>query len=458
MNIRRIHMLWVTTLFITIVGCVFLVAALLFLRWHKNTKDSIEAAEENWRQAGLPETLKQLNEWYEAVPDDENMALVLHEAFALLNEADPENTLYTQVSDALKSREPGMPVDPQLMVDAQAYVQQIEPVLALLEKAATKPASRYPVDLNTEAFQECPHLKLSRGCVRALSIGTQVAAYQGRNEDAIEYFRIALDISESLSEEPMLISQLVRMQSVELSVWTLEEILDYAQFSEQNLLVLKTLFSGRENPESAFRGFVGDHLIMMDNFEQIFYGRKYPNSSDGELRKRGFLKRLPLIRNYYALHEKEAILQFFDTLLQVRGQPWPEWVSAQSFISEQNKRFGKTRVLYRVFVPGPRSITFFVREAASLRLAQQVIDIELYALHIGKLPETLEALSEPIREDPFSGQPLRYKLLDDGYMVYSVYTNGKDDDGREPGIINEKKVYYDWVFRVYRKTTVDLKI
>jgi hypothetical protein len=31
--------------------------------------------------------------------------------------------------------------------------------------------------------------------------------------------------------------------------------------------------------------------------------------------------------------------------------------------------------------------------------------------------------------DPFDGQPLRYKKLAKGYIVYSVGENGKDDGG-----------------------------
>ncbi len=51
------------------------------------------------------------------------------------------------------------------------------------------------------------------------------------------------------------------------------------------------------------------------------------------------------------------------------------------------------------------------------------------------MPETLEML-EPefladIREDPFDGEPLRYRRLAKGYVLYSVGGDREDNHGKE---------------------------
>ncbi|MBI3415551.1 MAG: hypothetical protein HY043_09555 [Verrucomicrobia bacterium] len=65
-----------------------------------------------------------------------------------------------------------------------------------------------------------------------------------------------------------------------------------------------------------------------------------------------------------------------------------------------------------------------------------VMAVERFKLaHNDQPPKTLEQLAPKffasVPADPFDGQPLRYRKLEHGYMVYSVYTNLKDDGGRE---------------------------
>jgi len=54
-----------------------------------------------------------------------------------------------------------------------------------------------------------------------------------------------------------------------------------------------------------------------------------------------------------------------------------------------------------------------------------------------KYPETLEALVpkylEKLPDDLFTGKPLIYKPSENGFLLYSLGPNGKDDDGRGPG-------------------------
>ena len=61
------------------------------------------------------------------------------------------------------------------------------------------------------------------------------------------------------------------------------------------------------------------------------------------------------------------------------------------------------------------------------------IACERHRLKHGRWPATLDDLAEfglpTIPADPFDGQPLRYRIVEDGAIVYSVGTNGEDDDG-----------------------------
>jgi hypothetical protein len=92
------------------------------------------------------------------------------------------------------------------------------------------------------------------------------------------------------------------------------------------------------------------------------------------------------------------------------------------------------------------------RRVAMLRMTQTAIAIERYRLaNGGALPETLELLAPEflpsILHDPFDGQPLRYRQLDKGYIVYSLGPDKEDNEGDlEPDESQPK----DERFRIFR--------
>jgi hypothetical protein len=92
----------------------------------------------------------------------------------------------------------------------------------------------------------------------------------------------------------------------------------------------------------------------------------------------------------------------------------------------------------------------FQRDAdhtALVRTTQTAIAVERFRLaHSGNLPASLNdlvpAYLPSVPCDPFDGQPLRYKLLGPGYVVYSIGSDMRDDGGveadpKKPGSTND---------------------
>ena len=76
----------------------------------------------------------------------------------------------------------------------------------------------------------------------------------------------------------------------------------------------------------------------------------------------------------------------------------------------------------------------FVR--ARLRVAITALAIERWRLaHQGALPNSVDelgpALLPEVLLDPFDGQPVRFKKLAHGYVVYSIGPDQQDDGGKE---------------------------
>jgi hypothetical protein len=92
------------------------------------------------------------------------------------------------------------------------------------------------------------------------------------------------------------------------------------------------------------------------------------------------------------------------------------------------------------------------RQQASLRCAVAAVAAERYRRDHGAWPATLDALTpdylKPVPTDPYDGQPLRYKRLPDGAVVYSVGPDKKDDGGAR-NRTNARAEGTDYPFRLW---------
>lgn len=93
-------------------------------------------------------------------------------------------------------------------------------------------------------------------------------------------------------------------------------------------------------------------------------------------------------------------------------------------------------ILSRTFLPAlSRALVRESTSIARLRTPRIALAIERYRLAKGSLPDKLDELVltylTEVSDDPFDRQPLRYKKLAKGYLVYSVGEDGKDDGGDE---------------------------
>jgi hypothetical protein len=126
-----------------------------------------------------------------------------------------------------------------------------------------------------------------------------------------------------------------------------------------------------------------------------------------------------------------ALTHMSDAIAASRA-PWPERIRRLGEMPRPggNARFFGAQDLKRLAHAMGRSTAFV--HAMSICL-----QVEQHRFKHGSVPEALD-ISAPI--DPFTGQPLKYRRDDMGYVVYSVGEDGKDDGGsieggrHEPGV------------------------
>jgi hypothetical protein len=90
---------------------------------------------------------------------------------------------------------------------------------------------------------------------------------------------------------------------------------------------------------------------------------------------------------------------------------------------------------------------------ATILASRTGLACRLYKNRTGQYPENLEALVPGILKDvpvdPFTGKPLIYRREGEGFIVYSLGSNERDDGGRSTYNITQlvMKEDDDWAWR-----------
>ena len=124
-------------------------------------------------------------------------------------------------------------------------------------------------------------------------------------------------------------------------------------------------------------------------------------------------------------------LDSFDRHFTLATQPWDEVCRELGPPGSEPPSTGDG-VLADLLLPALKAAyEANARDMATLRALRIVNALTQYRDEHGREASGLDDLSLPPEAtiDPFSGQPLKLKHTDDGWVIYSVYLNGVDDDG-----------------------------
>ena len=136
------------------------------------------------RKAGYPATLEELDKWYEAVPDDENAAVVLQIAFSNIVEPTPQQSETLPIIGSAELPAPGVPLTDEMKQAIAEHLTRNERALGLLHQAAGIKKCRYQVDLTLGPATLMPHLKKTREGARLLCLEAILAAEEQNGEKA----------------------------------------------------------------------------------------------------------------------------------------------------------------------------------------------------------------------------------------------------------------------------------
>lgn len=402
------------------------------------------------RARGEPVTPEELDAWYPKVPDAENAALVLTQAFARLPPRNHTEYYVTNDAEQVARLYLGSAVAKRLTeADAEAVrilAQQHDKTLSLLRDAVRLKRSRFPVHLTNGSYTLLPHLSPLKAGSQLLALAALQSAQTGDHTKAAEALDTAFLLSDSLKQEPTLVSQLARMACVNVACDALASSLRKTDFSSDELQRLAATIGSQMNSPGHARALPGERAICLDVFRyaqnwSIYWdsvqwlGEKPPwwDSSALGLRARF---------HYYKWSANDAadrlhLLKAFSCFGEVFALPQNERPAAferksgESYKAQANKGYLVSDMIIPTF---KRTYIFEMRMVGLQRSALVALALERFRLDSGgALPVSLGKLVPKhlaaVPADPFTGQPLRYIRNGKGYVVYSVGENTLDDHG-----------------------------
>jgi len=389
---------------------------------------------------GLPHTPAELNAWYVEPPDGQNAAQFFSEGIQALHLANVESSGVPLLGRG-KLPPLGSPMPASVKSSLSALIRSNRESLRFFAQATRYEQSRYPVDLSLGAEAAFPHLTKMIGACQLLELAAISHAEANDAKSSADDLRSALALANSLRAEPYFFSQIVRARLVGIAVAGLEQSANRACWTTEGSAELFNDFQKMEENDARGDGFgrsvIGERVMAMsllakpEKFLELLPVLAADISPDRRARMAARLQSGKL----------QAEERFFDQallkLLQVRRQPFPDRLKADDLIRQQTAEAESTQLVLAEFLLSGLKIVA-AKEArclACLRLGLTATALDQFrATHDHRYPATLSELTPSpfatIPTDPYDGQPLRYKTKTDGYVLYSVGPDLKDNLGQ----------------------------
>jgi len=430
---------------------LLLAGAGAFVYYRLSFKSKLQARIDAIRVAGYPVTCIELDQWYKIPQDAENAAYTIEDAFSFYKTWDKEKSRPLPLVGSAELPPRTEPLSVEMKTLITEYIADNNKALELFHQAAGIEHCRYLVDLSAGFATLLPHLSEMRNVVRLLELEAVLHAEDGDGPAATHSAISGFGIARSLAKEPIIVSQLVRAGCQNVAISTVEQVVNRAELTDEQLIELIERVRESERVSDISRAFAGERCVgiaFIRDPEGVIMGGNIP-----------VLAR-PVLSLYKTVGMSDAdaviYLDLMDGYMKSTRLPPHERQKAVDAVSAKIQSISKVHVLLHEIMPSlSRATSIELRTIAHLRTADAALAVQRYRLAAGKLPDKLANLVptylQSVPKDPFDGNELRYKRLGPGFVVYSIGEDLSDDVGKEkPPRKTKESPNWDVTFTIER--------
>jgi hypothetical protein len=343
----------------------------------------------------------------------------------------------------------GYPWTGEQFPEQQQWLEKNREPLELIRQATTRPRFYEPLLGESVVDIDSPIIFSLREIAESLSILAMNHLAEDRIDAALENTLAIRRLARLVDQAPSLVAGLLAISIDENGIgreWrivqsgkaTKQQLLDYLQISRQ----LASLSGFRDRYDNFER------LMSLDAVFRIARGQS--GDDWGPVKTQSYpgidwKQALLEVNSYYDLlvknetvapEAKESGAELSEKYEALENELREPLLSLRIFVGGRKTKGRYLGKLIVALMPASLPLRYAaIRAQARRRLSLIVIAWETYKIDRGAYPETLDQLTpkyfEKLPLDPFVDKPFRYQQTDDGYLLYSLGKNAKDDGGME---------------------------
>ncbi len=319
---------------------------------------------------------------------------------------------------------------------ARSELKKLATELKLLEQAAEKPECRFERNWARGVYLQFPEMSGIKAGAQLLGARAVLAGADGRFDEALADIERAYKLARFAGEEPHIISLLVRIANEGIALRAVQGAADRME-NPTELSRLRELAVANHSEASLYfyvRGELTIAAATARNIHDLEDLKALPEAISGKpvITTPTSLIRSGPTTNSLVRSQFNIFLRNWMPIFEMGEDALDngKLSSVLKNLDEKATDAPTSAIIFAVLTPPfANTLTAEARRIAIHRATLAYIDILDHRFRTGKLPEKLSDLGGEY-VDPFSGEPLKYRVEDGGFRVWSVGANGVDEDGK----------------------------
>ncbi len=350
--------------------------------------------------------------------------------------------------DSMQALFYGNPLEEAVKEELKGMIEKNSRVFQFMEEASEKPCFRYGDWSKNLYDMKIPDAIKMINAIRLLGIDAVFKAEESHVHEAIDQIRWAKNLVQKTLDEPLLITGLLALANTRYLQTCLMHILRGRDVDSDTLRRIIHDLDPELWRKKFARGIHGERVFLLENALAVLEGDM--DVLDYNLADRIFFWIMRPATKANVLWAQKM----FDRVESASLLPYYEVKKSHKDITQDIESIPwYFRLSGGLF---PNFSSAWLKEAimeAFMGTGQIALACKIYKNQEGHFPERITELipgilaEEPV--DPFTGESYIYKLRDDGFIVYSVGSNEKDDEGRATyqvtQLVMEKDDDWPWI-------------
>ncbi|MFH0963540.1 MAG: hypothetical protein V2A58_05965 [Planctomycetota bacterium] len=414
---------WITALVVLLVLAAAVFAVVAYQRHrHAEIARELEAELYRIRAAGRPVAIEDLA--LPPVPDDENAAILYELAFQLIPGYKTDDRLFLTSTIGSHLHPGPASLTPEDVARARKILLNCARFFSLMEEALLRPSCRFDQDFSRGFAAKTPPLLLMRQATELLACRAHLQLLDNNADGAASDLQTASRLSHSLDKQPTIIAYMIRTALEYLIARAICDIAASHRLSPEALDALEADLESVSSGNDFAYALAGERVLLCQTLIQQYRGSIF-RMLRGNVRvfsSRGVMGFPAQLRFKSRFDEEELVfLRMSRRLEELASLPYYQAKDSLDNLAKEAASIGSP--LLGGFPVHRRTFASRTGNAAFVSLARVVLAAEKYLAAHGRYPDV-----SPLNLiDPFDGKPLRYRLDDNGLVIWSVGEDLDDD-------------------------------